>query len=167
MQISNSMPAGGKAAGLAVTLIRTFGVRALPMVEEQVVACSGTPDLQSRWSEVRNALMTLTQANTHMEAALGLFDEISEVTVSPHLDHAIVQLGLRGSDSGERSADVSLDGCAITYFSERVQRHLAIARRSTDSSVKTTHLDAASYYAAAREEIASTIVQSSEGEGTG
>lgn len=141
------------ATGLALTLIRTFGADALPMVEEQATACADHPELHRRWSRIRDALASLIWANAHMEAALDLLDGVGELSITPTLVQAIALLGLRQEGQQPTGGDATVNSCGIAYFEERAQRHLDLAQQSADVVVKSRHLDAASYYASAREQI--------------
>jgi hypothetical protein len=157
MRLAESGLERGDAAGLAMTLIRTFGGGALTLVEEQVSTAADYPGLQARWTEVRDALAILAEANTHMEAALDLLDRIEETSVPPMLDRAIVQLGLREDAPKAAATGATVAGCSSEYLENKARDHLVLAQQCAELDEKTRHLHAASSYATLREQIVNPI----------
>lgn len=144
------------AVGLAMTLVRTFGSRALALVDAQVSESAGQADLQARWCEVRDALAVLGEANLHMAAALDLLDQIEETSVPPMLDHAIVQLGLRDDNDHADRSNTTVAACGSAFYEAKARRHLDQAEESKDIAEKTEHLNAAARYATLHERTAKT-----------
>lgn len=134
---------------VAIVLARLAGGQGRALAEEQAIKNAGDAGLASRWREVAAAVTPLIHANLHMELALDLLDSIGETSIPPHLDHAIVQLGLRGSESGESSpSDAQAEQDSLR---ERAQRHLDMATALSDGAAKRLHLDTAARFATMRE----------------
>lgn len=134
---------------VAAILARLAEGHGRALAEEQAIKNAGDAALAARWREVAAAVTPLIHANLHMELALDLLDSIGETSIPPHLDHVIVQLGLRGGKTGE---SVPSDARAEQdSLQERAQRHLDLATALGDGDAKRLHLDTAARFATMRE----------------
>lgn len=139
------------ASGTAITLLAVFGNVAGQLALEQADKLADRPDLAARWRTIADTVNTLTMANHLMELALDLCDTVGETSVPPHLDAAIVQLGIRKSDGRAPETGLAALNLDERHLRQQTEHHLELAKAEPDVAGKRLHLDIAARYATLRE----------------
>lgn len=84
----------------AMSLALVLGEGAKSLADEEAAAALSDGTARS-WRSIGATLRVFEEANAHMERALSLLDSVAELSVTPHLDHAIAKLGMRGRTRAE------------------------------------------------------------------
>ncbi len=158
MDLDDLTTGAASDADIAMKLIKTFGAVAGQHARDQTDRQVEPGTRNKRWHDIARVIDTLCQANLHMEAALDLLDSVKETAVPPHLDAAIVQLGLRHEPTVPSTKPVDLASLTERYYHQRAEQHLKLAEAEPDAEGKGVHLDIAARYATLRE----LVLRSSE-----